>query len=201
MATATVSRLTTFTEEARAGATLSAPSWSMPGNAAFSNDSRSTHTDMGISPSSGTGIWLQGLNLVEAVPGDTVVGIEAHIERQDSGGGDATAHIKDLLIYLVIGGVIRTSGTNMANTTFAWPSSDVVRTYPFAGGSTDLWGLAPTVAQVNATDFGLVLAMTQTQTAGDPPQISTASVDEMYMTIYTEVSNGGGGNMMTIGIG
>lgn len=61
--------------------------------------------------------------------------------------------VADETISLMIGGSV--VGSNKAITTTTWGASSVV-TY---GGSSDLWGLTPTVSEINASDFGVAIAV------------------------------------------
>src|SRR5690606_22873191 len=59
-----------------------------------------------------------------------------------------------------------------------WPTADEVATY---GGPADLWGESWTAADINAADFGLVVAATN-DGSGNAGQ---ARVDCVTITIYT----------------
>jgi hypothetical protein len=87
-----------------------------------------------------------GLSGVE----DPVTGIRIRISAT---GEDSTTHtITDSSIRLVVGGT--TVGSNKASPLQWFDSSIIVRTY---GGASNLWGLAPTAAEIKASDFGVGL--------------------------------------------
>lgn len=86
--------------------------------------------------------------------------------------------VKDSTLKIVKGGTV--SGNNLAATTVQWPGSDQVASY---GGSQNVadssLGVSLTPANVNATDFGVVLSVLN---AG-----GTAKVDRITMTVYYTV--------------
>ena len=61
--------------------------------------------------------------------------------------------IVDNSVRLVVGGSV--AGSNLADAVTLWPTARTAAVY---GGPTELWGLTPTAAQVNAADFGFVLS-------------------------------------------
>lgn len=100
--------------------------------------------------------------------GATIVGVQLAIVRHCGAGG-----IKDLTVRLLKGG--SPTGSNYAATATAWPTTDGSAIY---GGSSDLWGTTLTPSDVNAGNFGLVLAVTA------PGSGDTAYVDSFELTIY-----------------
>jgi hypothetical protein len=113
-----------------------------------------------------------------AVPtGATINGIVLEVERKAAGT------VIDTGISLVKAGT--ESGTDKASGS-NWPASDAYATY---GGASDLWGTTWSVAEVNASDFGMsISAYVDT--------LSTASVDHIRITVhYTE---GGGSARQTL---
>ena len=112
--------------------------------------------------------YLKLNNLISpGIPvGANIDGIEARIKREQSGD------MYDASLRLVVGGTI--SGDDKADTGTNWPTSNAWSgTY---GGPTDTWGLSLTQAQVDANDFGIVLA-----TAVDG---GTARVDVIQIKVY-----------------
>lgn len=85
--------------------------------------------------------------------------------------GDAA----DNIVKLVKAGSV--VGDNKADTSTAWPATAGDAEY---GGQNDLWGTTLTAAQVNASDFGIVLSATV--------NAGTAYVDHIELTIYYTVS-------------
>jgi hypothetical protein len=78
----------------------------------------------------------------------------------------------DSQVRLLKNGVI--AGNNLANTT-EWPTTEAYVTY---GGATELWGQTWTLADVNASNFGVAIA---TQVQG-----GTAQVDHVRITVYSQ---------------
>lgn len=152
-------------------ATYGTIAWSNPGNAASSNG---TYATSNIAEE--TSNHLKVTNFTMGVPaGATINGVEFTVEV-DAGAGDT---ITDDRVMVVIGGTVQT-GHNKA-TGVNWPSSDTVRTY---GGAADLWGRAWTEAEVNASGFGFVVAVT-----GD----GQARIDHTAAKVYYTEAGGGGG--------
>jgi hypothetical protein len=118
---------------------------------------------------------LVATNFGFTVPaGNTVIGITATIEKSFTGGNNVT----DREVMLVKGGVTQTA-TNKASGT-NWPAADAVSTY---GGSVDLWGNTWTVAEVNASNFGIAVAAQRVSAPGAP---QTARIDHITITVsYT----------------
>lgn len=101
--------------------------------------------------------------------GSTINGIVVEVERSRGGlGQDAW----DNSVKIVKGNTIQ--GNEKANST-EWPTSDTYITY---GGSTDLWGLTWTVAQINASDFGFVISAKSITPGG------TSLIDHIRITVY-----------------
>ena len=140
--------------------------WSNPGNITSPDTTYAT-----VDTSLGDSHYLEASSFGFNVPtGATILGVELNITRHRSSGG--VSGVVDTSVRLVKGGVI--SGTNEASAT-GWTTGDLTVTY---GGSTDLWGLALTPADVNASNFGAVLAVATNAVAG------VASVDYMSITVY-----------------
>lgn len=76
----------------------------------------------------------------------------------------------DHSVRLLKGGVV--TGSDLASSV-AWPATDTYVTY---GGATELWGTSWSLAEVNAADFGAVIAARV--------QNATARVDHMRLTVY-----------------
>ncbi len=149
-------------------ASVGTHAWTSPGNITAGGAGAAFVTGMDVGA---TTHYLMGTGCVLNVPSDaTINGVEVAIKRRDT---DGTEQLIDNAVKLVKGGVV--SGNNKANTLTAWPASYAVRLY---GGPTDLWGLALTAADVNAANFGAVLAV------DSPTDFGTPAVDEMQITVY-----------------
>jgi hypothetical protein len=105
--------------------------------------------------------------------GATLQGFMVELLSASDGTGTETT---DLVAILIVGG--SATGTNHASPT-PWPATAGTRTY---GGATDMWGLTPTVEQVNASDFGFSLRVqNEAEPAGGT---STPKIDAVRMTVY-----------------
>lgn len=100
----------------------------------------------------------------------TILGIEVFVERLS-----AVVNMGDTHAQLLQGGAV--GGDNKAvGAIDPWPSTETTRTY---GASNDLWGRTWTPAQINAADFGFVLAVNAAADIG--------SVDSIAITVHYEV--------------
>ncbi len=84
--------------------------------------------------------------------GDSIRGIVVEVYRRNESGSPATC--RDNVISLVVGGVV--VGDNKADPTY-WPSDFSFHNASY-GDSIDTWGNSLTLSDVNASDFGLVIA-------------------------------------------
>lgn len=147
------------------------------GTAAWTNPDRITVSDNSRSQASvaaaATTEWLKATNFGFSIPtGDTIDGIQAGIEKRS---GTASA-IQDVDVKLVKGGTVQ--GANKAEAA-AWPTVD---TYSEYGGAADLWDLSFTPADINATNFGVVISALGLL-------LAQATVDHIRITItHTAVS-------------
>ena len=100
--------------------------------------------------------------------GSTIDGIEVAWKRKGEFGVDN-------IVKLVQGGSV--AGDDKADIVTSWPSPVVA--YASYGGAADLWGLAWTPAQINASNFGVVLS-------GSTSEATILSVDHVRITVtYT----------------
>lgn len=115
--------------------------------------------------------YLKATDLESPVPaGAEIVGVVVKVEKKWNGVGVAPV---DSVVSLVVGGVV--VGDNKASTD-NWPTTDTVSTY---GSEFNTWDLALTAADVNATDFGVVISTQNQSSIGD-----VASVDHICIQIY-----------------
>lgn len=143
--------------------------WADPGNITSSNDSRATAALLASESTEGLGATQFGFSIPASV---TVDGIEASIERRGIGSGAC----EDNKVRLLIGGSESGNNKGVAG---AWPGSDGTATY---GGAADLWGITPTLSQINATNFGFVVKADETSTTNS----EICEVDHMTLTVtYT----------------
>lgn len=123
--------------------------WTNPSNALIADDTRAVASAVAASAITQ---YLKGTmsgNVFDVPAGATIVGIELAIEKS----AQNASSIRDNVLRLLIGGVI--SGNDKADTTNSWSTLDTVVTY---GTPSDLWGLTPAPSDINATNFGFVLA-------------------------------------------
>jgi len=119
--------------------------WTNPGNVTASDDARATANV--ASPD--TTQYLHATSFGHALPaGATVTGVEVRVERHAS----AADRVQDHTVQLIKGGTRQ--GDNKADTGTSWPDADATVDY---GGSTAMWSLALTKADVEAAGFGVAL--------------------------------------------
>jgi hypothetical protein len=117
--------------------------WTSSGNVVSSNNSKAS---VSVTASGGTSANLDATGFGFAIPtGATITGIKATVERN---AGTSSA-IADEDVFLLKAGAA--SGSDKA-VSGSWSTSESTRTY---GSSSDLWGTTWTLAQVNASNFGL----------------------------------------------
>ena len=103
-------------------------------------------------------------------------GIVVEVERSIA---ETTTYTKDNSIKIIQGGAI--SGNEYADTATDWPinSGDAYATY---GGSSDLWGLSWTAADINSSNFGVAVQAKNTKV--NAAFKNTAQVDHIRITVY-----------------
>ena len=120
---------------------------------------------------SGNSNYLQGSNYGFSIPNGVVVnGIVVEIHRRTSSVSGGRS-VRDNIVSLVKNGTI--TGNNKATTT-NYTTTLTTATY---GSATDLWGTTWTAADINATNFGAVLAVTATNNP-------TVSIDYIRITVH-----------------
>lgn len=139
--------------------------WATPGNVTADDAAKASTDAVGAATSQ----YLHATNFGFAIPaGSTIDGIVARVQRSRAGASAVT----DQTIQLIVGGT--RSGDNKADTITNWPTSDANVDY---GSSSVLWGLTPTVAEVNGSTFGLAVRVTMAASA-------ECSVDVVWLDIY-----------------
>lgn len=142
--------------------------WNNPGNALSSNNADAT-----VSVDGSTSEALECSSYGFSIPaGVTITGIEVNVERSSSSTNNGGSRDSSLLL---LGGTL--TGSNLATTTI-YTTGDVVEAH---GGSTETWGNAWTVAQINAGAFGTALRVTK---PGGGGAAHTISVDHVQITVY-----------------
>ncbi|KKN23590.1 hypothetical protein LCGC14_0903390 [marine sediment metagenome] len=152
--------------------------WSNPTNVFTSNNAYAVATV----PAGGTTNDLDVTNFGFSVPGTaTIDGITVKIERHKDPADPESSSLKDQTVQLLKAGA--PIGNNKASG--VWPTFDQVRSY---GASSDLWGTTWTPAEVNATNFGIRLAVKEV--LGIVPV--DALVDHITITANYTLAGGGG---------
>ncbi len=151
--------------------------WATPDNLDSNNNVYATADVAG----GGTTIthYLRASNFGFAIPaGSTIDGVTVEIGRFSSGG--SSPFIRDYQVKLVNGSATIV-GNNKAVTATDWPTTEANATY---GGAADNWSAGLTAADINDTDFGVVLAVINANTNTNRNRV--ASVDYIRVTVnYT----------------
>lgn len=162
--------------------------WSNISDTYTSNDSRAAFNSK---PGGGTADSYR-LNVTGfgfSIPAGTIDGILVEIERR-ADRSDASNGAFDHTVQLIIGGTV--TGSNKADTVNRWPDFDTYKSY---GGASDLWGLTPTVSEINSSDFGVSLIGTITNVFS-----MSAYVDHIRVTVYYTAGGGSNPKCVTRGI-
>jgi hypothetical protein len=157
----------TFTTVAIAG---SSATWSNPSNAQTVNSVYSVNS-ANLPLTGNYTDYIVATNFGFTIPaGNQIDGIQVRITRLED-----NANARDFRVRLVKGGVIGTtdliSGTN-------WPSTNTTRVH---GTSTDLWGNTWTLSDINASNFGVAVAVQRSSNSATP---IGARIDNIRVTVY-----------------
>jgi trimeric autotransporter adhesin len=144
--------------------------WTSPGNVVSNNNSYATVAVTGGAISN----YLQATNYGFSIPPEaTITGITVTVGRFESSTGIGN-DVRDSYVQMIKGGTV--VGTNNAVTGTDWPTTEGVATY---GGTANMWGTTWTPSDINASNFGVALAVNSTNNR-------TASVDYIEISItYT----------------
>lgn len=143
--------------------------WSNPTNVGIADGNAATVTFGG---GGGTSHYLEATGFGFSVPiGATIVGVSVSILR---GMQVSFTRCTDNVVSLIKGGVV--SGSNKASASL-WPLDLAYANY---GGSSDTWGMTLTPADINASNFGIAISITDVASA-------VAQVDFIGMTVYFAV--------------
>ena len=123
-----------------------------------------------ISYNGGITHYLTATNFGFTIPtGALITGVTVTMNRYSS--GSSPSYVKDNIVELIRGGSI--VGLNRANTSTTWPTSLGTATY---GGTADTWGLTGlSSTDINATNFGVALSATNTNTYQYPAYTTATS--------------------------
>lgn len=146
--------------------------WAGPSDAQTSNDVRAT----ALLQAEATSLteWLQAQTFGFTIPSSaTILGVLVEIEKSLSGAG-VSIDSEDVRL-LKAGGV---GGANYGVTS-GWGLTDAYTSY---GGAADLWGRSWLPSDINAANFGMVIAAT----FSTGTQARIAQVDHIRITVYYE---------------
>ncbi len=148
--------------------------WSNPSNASSSNDVYATAGALFGDQTH----YLKATNFSFSVTsGATINGVKVEIEAIST--PNTLTGPSWTVVKLVKGGTV--SGNNKG--TGNMPTAE---TYTTFGSTSDLWGLSLTDSDVNASNFGVVVSVTDITFAGP-----TAKIDHIRITITYTVASGG----------
>jgi hypothetical protein len=144
--------------------------WSNPTRVTADDGSETSAVTEASAPA--TSQYLHATNFGFSIPsGATVNGITVRVQRRQQFSTNPYDHT----IQLIVGG--SRTGNNKA-VGGSWPGSATNADY---GSSSDLWGLTPTPAQINASNFGVAVRAEVAST------FIAANVDAIWINVeYTE---------------
>jgi len=176
----------TFTSDPSAGTAA----WATPTGALASDDSYAVASVEGL----GSSQRLRGVGPAFAgIPaGSAIVGIEVLVEATADTSGGAVFEFAE--VSLVVAGSV--AGSNRGGAAMQ-DGGDSDPVYAF-GGASDLWGLTPTLAQVQAADFGCVVRVAETSGG---TELATVSIDHVEMRVYYAQPSGVSRTAISLGIG
>ncbi|MBS1921461.1 MAG: T9SS type A sorting domain-containing protein [Bacteroidetes bacterium] len=156
----------TFTVVAIPGSTQT---WVNPGNVAASDN---VYASFGsITTANAYTDYLVVTNFGFAIPGgSTITGIVVEVERSD-----VNFRTIDNSVKIVKGGII---GGDEKAVSATYPLTDTYQQYGNAG---DLWGLAWTDADINASNFGMAVSAKK---INSPSGAATGKIDDIRITVY-----------------
>jgi hypothetical protein len=153
--------------------------WSDPDNAKASDNSYASTATLATTP--GSSYRLKAMNYGFTIPdGATVKGIQVDVKRHKDSELYSRVYDVEILIVKSDGSL----GTNnKADTVTNWPTSDATRSY---GGATDLWGEVWGPADIDNSNFGVVVRVSLSWSGswGGPTPTITAYVDYVSITVY-----------------
>lgn len=144
-----------------------------------SDNNRATATGL-VSLFNGETEYLQATNFGFSIPPTAIIcGIVVEAEKSATGIGTVLgfglSYVTDHSVRLIRNGTV--VGNDKASATH-WTGSESYHTY---GGSTDIWGVAWTPADINAPDFGIAFSA---NIAGLLMLIPNVRIDHIRVTVY-----------------
>lgn len=150
----------------------------------FSSDnSRATSTGL-ISLFNGETEYLQATNFGFSIPSAAIIcGITVEAEKSATGIGTVVgiglSYVSDYSVRLIRNGTV--VGDNKASAAH-WTGSESYHTY---GGNSDIWGVAWTPADINASNFGIAFSA---NIAGLVMLIPNVRIDHIRITVHYMVA-------------
>lgn len=121
-----------------------------------------------------TAHYLKATNFGYSVPGgETIVGIQASIERSEA--GSSTGEVKDSRVRIVKAGTIKSTVDRSAGA--KWPTVDTVAHF---GGEGDTWGEGWTTSDINNSGFGVAVSPQLKGVGG----ARKAQIDEIELVVF-----------------
>lgn len=147
--------------------------WANPTN--VQGDTTSTASTCGIGTNGGTSHRLRATNFGFSIPaGNTINGIMVEVEQSATGNN---RHFWSSVKLLVAGTEVGTDQSDGSNIT-------TTKAFKTFGSGSNLWGLTPTLAEVNASNFGVSFKIVRTGAS------ATTSLYRCRITItYTSESS------------
>jgi hypothetical protein len=157
-------------------------SWTTPDNARSQDSQDASASSNQVSSTTQTSqyIVLTGCNL-NIPTGVTITGVRTDFLRYGSESDGLTSGVSDTALRLVKAGTIQS--TDRSSVT-AW--NDLTRRWDTYGSSTDMWGASLTSSDVNASNFGVALAVNMPNAVGSFS--SSAFIDSTHITVYYTLS-------------
>jgi hypothetical protein len=153
-------------------------------NNIFSSDNNYASSTGLLTLFNGKTEYLQATNFGFSIPQTAIVcGIVAEVEKSATGIGTVLgiglSYVSDYSVRLVRNGVV--TGNNKA-TSSHWTSSETHHSY---GGSSDIWGVAWTPGDINASNFGIAFSA---GINGLLMLIPNVRIDHIRITVYYMVT-------------
>jgi hypothetical protein len=124
--------------------------WTSPTFIQIEDDSDGIYTSASMTATT-TSHYIKGTNYGFNVPTSAVItGIKVTVRRREDGAGAGS--LSDNVVSMVKGGAVTGDNNAAAGTWTTWSTASY-------GGEGDLWGTTWTAAQINASDFGVVLSV------------------------------------------
>ena len=157
--------------------TIGTSPWTDPDNAKISDDSDARAL---ISTNVQLSHYLKATNFGFSIPvGATIDGIVVEIERQQLGAGAVTPQDNEVKIVKADASI----GDENKASANEWPLSDAIASY---GAIDDLWSESWSAANINDSNFGVVLSIWDPDRSGGGPTVM--DVDHIRITVYYTIA-------------